>query len=49
MIVVILAMLEALEDLAQFRQCYVLELSPGLRLGDPGLLPDALDINYERG
>lgn len=47
--VVILAKLGGLEDLALFRQCYVIELSSGLGLRNLGSVPDVSLINYESG
>lgn len=47
--VVILAKLEGLDDLAFFCQHYVIELSPGLGLGSLGSTPDMSLINYESG
>ena len=49
LIVVILAKLEGLEDLALFRQCYVIELSSVLGLRNLSSFPDVSLINYETG
>lgn len=49
LIVVILAKLGGLEDLALFRQCYVKEVSSGLGLRNLGSVPDVSFINYESG
>lgn len=47
--VVILAKLEGVDDLAFFCQYYVIELSPGLALGSLGSTPDVSLIDYESG
>lgn len=44
-----MAKLEGLEDLALFRECYVIELSCGLRIGNLGSVPGVSLINYESG
>ena len=49
LMVVILAKLEGVDDLAFFCQYYVIELSPGLALGSLGSTPDVSLIDYESG
>lgn len=45
----VLAKLEGLEDLALFRQCYVIELILELGLGNVGSVLDVSLIRYEVG